>query len=162
GVNSAVRARYAEHFRPTVEPTRNRYTWLGTRRPFPAFTFFFRETAFGWFQAHCYQFSEDTSTFIVECTDETWRAAGLDRMTKPQALAFCEELYSHHMGGHALVDNAPHLEGPAMWLRFPMVNSATWHHGHVVLLGDAAATAHFSTGSGTKLALESAIALADR
>src|SRR5690606_6299286 len=127
GVNSAVRARYAEHFRPTVEPTRNRYTWLGTRRPFPAFTFFFRETPFGWFQAHCYQFSEDTSTFIVECTDETWRAAGLDRMAKPEALAFCEDLFAEHLDGHALLDNAPHLEGPAMWLRFPKVNNERWH-----------------------------------
>ena len=161
GVNSATRAAMADAFEPEVVPQHNRYTWLGTRRPFPAFTFFFRETAFGWFQAHCYQFAEDTSTFIVECREETWRAAGLDRMSKEHALAFCEELFSEHLDGHALLDNAPHLDGPALWVRFPKVTNARWHHGNVVLLGDAAATAHFSIGSGTKLALESAIALAD-
>src|SRR5690606_24432290 len=108
GVNSATRAAMADAFGPAVEPQHNRYTWLGTRRPFPAFTFFFRETAFGWFQAHCYQFADDTSTFIVECTEATWRAAGLDRMTKPQALAFCEALFDEHLDVHALLDNAPH------------------------------------------------------
>ncbi|MDX1421081.1 MAG: bifunctional salicylyl-CoA 5-hydroxylase/oxidoreductase [Rubricoccaceae bacterium] len=162
GVHSAVRARHAEHFRPTVEPQHNRYTWLGTHRPFEAFTFDFQETEHGWFQAHCYQFSERTSTFIVECTEATWHAAGLDRMAKPEGLAFCEALFRDLLDGHGLLDNAPHLEGPAMWLRFPKVTNETWHHGNVVLLGDAAATAHFSIGSGTKLALESAIALADR
>ncbi len=161
GVNSATRGAHADWFEPQVEPQHNRYTWLGTSRPFPAFSFFFRETAFGWFQAHCYQFSDTTSTFIVECRDETWHAAGLDRMTKPQALAFCEELFAAELDGHPLLDNAPHLDGPAMWVRFPKVSCRRWHHGRVVLLGDAAATAHFSIGSGTKLALESAIALAD-
>src|SRR5690554_5556063 len=90
GVNSAVRSALAGQFEPSVEPHRNRFTWLGTRRPFEAFTFDFRETAHGWFQAHCYQFSEDMSTCIVECREETWRAAGLDRMSKPESLAFCE------------------------------------------------------------------------
>ncbi|MDX1530346.1 MAG: bifunctional salicylyl-CoA 5-hydroxylase/oxidoreductase, partial [Rhodothermales bacterium] len=162
GVNSAVRARLAEHFEPEVVPQRNRYTWLGTRRPFEAFTFDFQETEHGWFQAHCYQFSEDTSTFIVECSEATWRAAGLDRMTKAESLAFSEALFAETLDGHRLLDNAPHLDGPAMWIRFPKVTNAHWHHGNVVLLGDAAATAHFSIGSGTKLALESAMALADK
>lgn len=167
GVHSALRASLAEQFDPTVVPTRNRFTWLGTHAPFEAFTFDFRETEWGWFQAHCYQFAPDTSTCIVECTDATWRAAGLDAMAKPDALAFCERLFADVLGGHALLDNAPHLDGPAMWLRFPTVTNARWHAARpdgtpVVLLGDAAATAHFSIGSGTKLALESAIALARR
>ncbi|HEX9951324.1 MAG TPA: bifunctional salicylyl-CoA 5-hydroxylase/oxidoreductase [Rubricoccaceae bacterium] len=167
GVNSALRTSLADQFEPVVAPTRNRFTWLGTHAPFEAFTFDFRETEWGWFQAHCYQFSEDTSTCIVECTDETWHAAGLDTMSKPDALAFCERLFADLLGGHALLDNAPHLDGPAMWLRFPTVTNARWHATRpdgtpVVLLGDAAATAHFSIGSGTKLALESAIALARR
>ncbi len=162
GINSAVRESLAEHVRPTVEPQHNRFTWLGTHRPFEAFTFFFEETAWGWFQAHCYQFSADTSTFIVECTDETWHAAGLDRMTKPEGIAFCERLFADALAGYALLDNSPHLAGPAMWIQFPKVTNECWHHGNAVLLGDAAATAHFSIGSGTKLALESAIALADK
>ncbi len=162
GIHSAVRAALAEHFEPTVEPQDNRFTWLGTRRPFEAFTFFFQETEWGWFQAHCYQFSEDTSTFIIECTDQTWRAAGLDRMTKPEGIAFCEHLFADALDGHDLLDNSPHLDGPAMWIRFPKVTNEHWHHGRTVLLGDAAATAHFSIGSGTKLALESAIDLAEK
>ena len=161
GVNSAVRRTHEAWFEPSVEPQHNRYTWLGTTRPFPAFTFFFRETPFGWFQAHCYQFSDETGTFIIECGDETWRAAGLDWMTKAEGLAFCEELFAEALDGHPLLDNAPHLDGPAMWVQFPRVTNRSWHHGNVVLLGDAAATAHFSIGSGTRLALESAIALAD-
>jgi len=165
GLNSLVRGAVEDRFHPTIEPAHNRYTWLGTSRPFPAFSFFFRETAFGWFQAHCYQFSDETSTFIVECREETWRAAGLDRMEKTESLAFCEELFSEALDGHPLLDNAPHLDGPAMWLRFPNVTNARWHATlpdgpSVVLLGDAAATAHFSIGSGTKLALESAMTLA--
>ncbi|WP_412069176.1 bifunctional salicylyl-CoA 5-hydroxylase/oxidoreductase [Rubrivirga sp. IMCC43871] len=165
GVNSALRASLAGQFEPVVAATRNRFTWLGTRGPFPAFTFDFQETEWGWFQAHAYQFSDDTSTCIVECTDETWRAAGLGAMAKADALAFCERLFADLLDGHPLLDNAPHLEGPEMWLRFPTITNARWYAARpdgtpVVLLGDAAATAHFSIGSGTKLALESALALA--
>ncbi len=162
GVNSAVRRSMTEQFLPEVEVRNCRYTWLGTRKPFEAFTFYFRETEHGWFQAHCYQFDEDTSTFIVECREETWRSAGLDKMGKEEALAFCQNLLADHLGGYDLLDNSPHLEGSSMWLRFPVVNNERWHHENVVLLGDAAATAHFSIGSGTKLALESAMALASQ
>ena len=162
GVNSRVREALASAFGAEVEPQRNRYTWLGTTRPFPAFTFDFQRTEHGWFQAHAYQFSDDTSTCIVECTEATWRRAGLDRMPKAESLAFCESLFADLLDGHALLDNSPHLDGPAMWGRFPKVTCETWHAGNVVLLGDSSATAHFSIGSGTKLALESAIALADR
>ncbi len=162
GVSSVVRASLSEEFGTDITRWNNRFTWLGTRRPFPAFSFFFEETEHGWFQAHCYQFSDDTSTFIVECPEETWRSAGLDRMSKPDGIAFCEILFADHLDGHELLDNSPHLDGPGMWLTFPKINNETWHHGNVVLLGDASATAHFSIGSGTKLALESAMALAEK
>jgi len=168
GVNSAVRTALADQFEPTVEVGQNRFTWLGTHRLFPAFTFLFEETEHGWFQAHCYRFEDETSTFIVECREETWRAAGLDRMSKAESLAFCEQLFADDLDRHDLLDNSPHLEGPAMWIRFPKIMNERWHarlpasETPVVLLGDAAATAHFSIGSGTKLALESAIALADK
>jgi anthraniloyl-CoA monooxygenase len=168
GVNSAVRAALADRFEPSVEVGQNRFTWLGTHRLFPAFTFLFEETEHGWFQAHCYRFEEGTSTFIVECREETWRAAGLDRMSKAESIAFCEDLFADELDGHDLLDNSPHLPGPMMWIRFPKITSEHWHaclpggSTPVVLLGDAAATAHFSIGSGTKLALESAVALADK
>jgi anthraniloyl-CoA monooxygenase len=162
GINSATRAALATHFRPEVEHRQCRYTWLGTTKPFEAFTFYFRETKWGWFQAHCYQFDQNTSTFIVECGDGTWRRSGLERMPKTEALAFCEDLFREHLDGHRLMDNSPHLEGPSMWIRFPVIRNERWHHGNIVLLGDAAATAHFSIGSGTRLALESAMALADK
>ncbi len=160
GVNSAIRAQYADHFRPDVDVRRCRYVWLGTHKPFDAFTFYFEETPAGWYQAHCYPFADGWSTFIVECPEETWRADGLDRMSKEAGIEFCERLFERHLGGHRLVSNAEHLRGSAVWLNFPRVNCATWHHGNIVLLGDAAATAHFSVGSGTKLAMESAISLA--
>lgn len=162
GVNSVVRNEYSGDFGADVSAWNNRFTWLGTHRQFPAFTFYFKETAHGWFQAHCYQFSDDTSTFIVECPEDTWRSAGLDQMSKEDGIAFCERLFSEHLDGHNLLDNSPHLEGPDMWLTFPKIDNETWHHEHMVLLGDASATAHFSIGSGTKLALESAIVLSEK
>ena len=162
GINSRVRTLYADQFKPDVEQRFCKFTWLGTKRLFPAFTFFFEETEYGWFQAHCYRFEEDTSTFIVECREETWRAAGLDRMTKPESIAFCENLFAKYLDGHALLHNNPHQRGSAAWINFPRITNERWFHDNVVLLGDAAATAHFSIGSGTKLALESAIALAKK
>ena len=161
GVNSAIRARYESHFRPDIDVRLCRYVWLGTQKPFDAFTFYFEETAGGWYQAHCYPFGGGWSTFIVECTEETWRADGLERASKEAGIAFCERLFARHLDGHRLVSNAAHLRGSAVWLNFPRVNCETWHHGNVVLLGDSAATAHFSVGSGTRLAMESAISLAE-
>ncbi len=161
GANSVVRRRHAEHFRPDIDVRHCRYVWLGTSKPFDAFTFYFEERPTGWYQAHCYPFAPGWSTFIVECTEETWRADGLDKASKDESVAFCERLFARHLGDHRLVSNAEHLRGSAAWLNFPRVNCERWHHGNVVLLGDAAATAHFSVGSGTKLAMESAIALAD-
>jgi anthraniloyl-CoA monooxygenase len=162
GINSLVRRRYADQFLPDIDMRACKYIWLGTRRPFDAFTFYFVESAHGWYQAHCYPFAPGWSTFIVETTEEVWRADGLEDASGEQTIAFCERLFARHLDGHRLVSNAEHLRGSAAWLNFPRVNCARWHHQNMVLLGDAAATAHFSVGSGTRLAMESAVALAER
>jgi anthraniloyl-CoA monooxygenase len=162
GINSAIRRKHAGHFVPDIDLRACKYIWLGTHRPFDAFTFYFVQSAHGWYQAHCYPFAEGWSTFIVETTEEVWLADGLDRASGEETIAFCEALFARHLDGHRLVSNAEHLRGSAAWLNFPRVNCARWHHGNVVLLGDAAATAHFSVGSGTRLAMESAVALAGR
>lgn len=160
GVNSSVRAQYANHFRPDIDVRRCKYVWLGTRKPFDAFTFYFEETDAGWYQAHCYPFGDGWSTFIVECPEEVWKADGLDHASKEAGIAFCERMFGRHLDGHRLVSNADHLRGSAVWLNFSRISCETWHRGNLVLLGDSAATAHFSVGSGTKLAMESAISLA--
>ena len=163
GVNSAIRSRHAKVFQPEIERRRCRYVWLGTRRLFDAFTFAFAETEWGWFQAHAYQFDRDTSTFIVETPEEVWEAAGIDRMESAEAIAFCERLFGKYLAGERLLTNAAHLRGSA-WSNFLRIVNKTWvcesAPTPIVLLGDAAHTAHFSVGSGTKLALEDAIALA--
>jgi anthraniloyl-CoA monooxygenase len=161
GVNSKIRKERESRFEPDVELRANKFVWLGTHRIFDAFTFIFEETEHGWVQVHAYRFDDDTSTFIVETTDETWRALGIDRMTKEESNRFLEKLFARFLDGHELMDNAAHLRGSA-WLNFPRVSNEKWHDGNVVLLGDSAHTAHFSIGSGTKLALEDAIELADR
>jgi anthraniloyl-CoA monooxygenase len=153
GVNSLVREHYREHFRPRVDERPNRFVWLGTSRPFPAFTFYFKADAHGLWRVHAYQYEPGASTFIVEATEPTWRSAGLDRADEAATLAFCETLFAEELAGHRLVSNR------SIWRRFPTVRNERWHHGNVVLLGDAAHTAHFSVGSGTKLAMEDAIAL---
>jgi anthraniloyl-CoA monooxygenase len=159
GINSKIRNRYAADFRPTVQVAQNRFVWLGTHRVFAAFTFIFVETEWGWFQAHAYRFNQDTSTFIVETTDANWRAAGLDRTDAAGTIAFCERLFSPWLDGHRLMANMAHVRG-SQWLNFPRVANESWVRDNIVLMGDAAHTAHFSIGSGTKLALEDAIALA--
>jgi anthraniloyl-CoA monooxygenase len=158
GVNSRVRAQHAAVFEPSVEVRRCRYIWLGITRPFDAFTFAFERTEHGWFQIHAYQFSADLSTVIVETREETWRAHGLDRFDADQSIEFCERLFARYLGGQRLQSNARHLRGSA-WLNFNRVSCRRWHDGRVVLIGDAAHTAHFSIGSGTKLAMEDAISL---
>jgi anthraniloyl-CoA monooxygenase len=164
GLNSRIRTRYAATFRPTVETRRCRFVWLGTKKKFDAFTFVFKETEFGWFQAHVYQFDGGTSTFIVETPEDVWRKAGLADMPQEEAIAFCERLFADHLDGHPLLSNAAHLRGAAIWIAFPRIVCERWVHWNdgvpVVLMGDAAHTAHFSIGSGTKLALEDAIELA--
>ncbi len=164
GLNSRIRARYADTFQPDIDLRRCRFVWLGTHRKFEAFTFAFEETRHGWFQAHAYQFDGDTSTFIVEAPEEVWRRAGLEDMSKEEGIAFCERLFAKYLDGQPLMSNATHLRGSAQWIRFPRVVCGNWVHHNgvapVVLMGDAAHTAHFSIGSGTKLALEDAIELA--
>jgi anthraniloyl-CoA monooxygenase len=161
GVNSATRRRHAAVFEPDIDTRECRYIWLGTTKPFPAFTFAFEETGHGWFQIHAYQFSAALSTVIVETREETWRAHGLDAANHEQSIAFCEKLFANYLDGHRLMSNAAHLRGSA-WLNFQRVLCKRWHHGNRVLIGDAAHTAHFSIGSGTKLAMEDAIALVAR
>jgi anthraniloyl-CoA monooxygenase len=168
GLNSRIRTRYADTFHPLIDKRRCRFVWLGTSKTFDAFTFAFKETEHGWFQAHIYQFDGDTATFIVETTEETWLKAGLDRMTQVEGIAYCESLFSSLLNGHSLLSNARHLHGSSIWINFPRVICDTWIHWNtiqerevpVVLMGDAAHSAHFSIGSGTKLALEDAIELA--
>ena len=157
GVNSAIRHMYAEHFQPRIEKRICKYVWLGTHQHFDAFTFAFEETEWGWFQAHAYTFDRDTSTFIVETPEENWLCAGLDRMTTDESVAFCERIFARYLDGHALLSNTRHMANP--WINFQHVTNAHWSYDNIVLLGDAAHTAHFSIGSGTKLALEDAIAL---
>ena len=164
GLNSRIRTRYAASYQPQVESRRCRFVWLGTRKKFDAFTFAFKQTAHGWFQAHIYQYDGDTSTFIVETPEQVWRASGLEAMSQEEGIAFCEQLFADQLGGHALMSNASHLRGSAMWITFPRVVCGQWVHWNgatpVVLMGDAAHSAHYSIGSGTKLALEDAIELA--
>ncbi|HLB84410.1 MAG TPA: FAD-dependent monooxygenase, partial [Steroidobacteraceae bacterium] len=136
GANSRVRTRHAAVFEPSVEVRRCRYIWLGIARPFDAFTFAFEQTEHGWFQIHAYQFSADLSTVIVETREETWRAHGLDRCDTAQSIEFCERLFARYLGGERLQSNARHLRGSA-WLNFNRVACRRWHHGRVVLIGDA-------------------------
>ncbi|MFZ3584143.1 bifunctional salicylyl-CoA 5-hydroxylase/oxidoreductase [Loktanella sp. DJP18] len=160
GVNSRTRARYADAFKPEIDRRACKFVWLGTRAKFDdAFTFIFKNTPHGWVWAHAYQFDADTATFIVECTEATWTAHGFDTMDQDKMIAACEAIFADHLDGQPLLSNAKHRRGSA-WINFDRVLCETWHHENVVLLGDASATAHFSIGSGTKLALESAIALA--
>ena len=159
GVNSQVRKKYAGHFQPDIDVRKCRYIWLGTHLKLNAFTFITEPSEWGWFQVHAYQFDRDTSTFIVECREETWLAAGLDKLDQAGSIAFCEKLFEKHLQGNKLMSNARHLRGSA-WLNFNRVLCRKWHHNNIVLIGDAAHTAHFSIGSGTKLAMEDAIALA--
>jgi anthraniloyl-CoA monooxygenase len=158
GANSKARALQAEKFDPSIEVRKCRYIWLGTTQKFSAFTFAFEKTEFGWFQIHAYQFSKDLSTMIVETREETWAAHGLDKADIDQSIAFCEKLFAAYLGNAPLLSNARHLRGSA-WLNFNRVVCRHWHDGTRVLIGDAAHTAHFSIGSGTKLAMEDAISL---
>jgi anthraniloyl-CoA monooxygenase len=158
GVNSRTRNADPALFEPDVDVRKCRFIWLGTTRKFDAFTFAFERTEHGWFQIHAYQFSKDLSTVIVETREETWKTHGLDRANTEQSIAFCEELFGRYLDGHKLQSNANHLRGSA-WLNFNRVSCKRWHHGRTVLIGDAAHTAHFSIGSGTKLAMEDAISL---
>jgi len=156
GANSTVRQRWHAEFRPVLDPRPNRYVWLGTTRPFPAFTFYFKEDTHGLWRVHAYQYEPGHSTFIVEAAPHTWRKAGLDHATEVETLAFCEALCAEELQGHRLEANK------SVWRSFITVRTERWWRENVVLIGDAAHTAHFSVGSGTKLAMEDAVALADQ
>jgi anthraniloyl-CoA monooxygenase len=152
GANSFVRG--LRDFGTKIRHEGSKYVWFGTDHVFDAFTFAFRETEHGLFNAHAYPYDERMSTFIVECPEAVWRAAGLDEMDEQESLAFCEQLFANELRGRELYSNR------SLWLDFPKITNATWHVGNVVILGDAAHTAHFSIGSGTKLAMEDSISLA--
>ena len=160
GLNSRTRTLYSDSFKPEVDQRLCQFIWLGTHQKFSdAFTFIFEETEHGWVWAHAYQFDDNTATFIVECAQDTFEKFAFADMTQRESIAVCEKIFAEYLNGHSLMTNANHIRGSA-WIRFPRVLCETWHHENVVLLGDASATAHFSIGSGTKLAFESAIALA--
>ena len=154
GVNSALRTRHAEHFQPRVDARRNKFVWLGTTYPFSAFTFIFKPSEHGLWRVHAYRYDATHSTFILETTEDTWRRAGLAEASEDDTLAFAEQLFARELDGHRLLKNR------SVWRSFPTVSNVRWSHGNVVLVGDAAHTAHFSIGSGTKLAIEDSIALA--
>jgi len=160
GVNSLVRRSFADAFGARIDTRPNRYIWLGTSRRFDAFTFIFVETPTGVYQVHAYRFNERQSAFIVECDEASWRAGGFDRMDAAQTMAECQRLFAPWLQGHALEFNAtPHrVRDP--WGTFLRVSCDHWRHENIVLVGDSAHTAHFSIGSGTKLAMEDAIVLA--
>ena len=158
GINSGIRQQYAEAFNPDLDARTARYVWFGTTFPFDAFTFYFVENEHGVFQAHCYRFDEKLSTFIVECDEQSWRSAGFDSMDTPQSIAACEAMFAERLDGHPLISNAAH-RASSPWTNFVRVRNERWFHKNIVLIGDAAHTAHFSIGSGTKLAMEDAIAL---
>jgi len=160
GINSKLRERYAEHFQCDIEMRSNRFVWLGTHQRFDAFNFIFVKTEHGWIWAHVYQFDADTATFIVECAPDTFERLGFAEMSQEETCRACEKIFAGHLGGHALMSNAPHLKGSA-WQTFRRILCGTWSYRNLILLGDAAHTAHFSIGSGTKLAFEDAIKLAD-
>ncbi|WP_108883609.1 bifunctional salicylyl-CoA 5-hydroxylase/oxidoreductase [Anderseniella sp. Alg231-50] len=161
GVNSIARGKFQDVFKPDIDVRKCHYIWLGTHQKFDdAFTFIFEQTEHGWIWVHAYQFDPDTATFIIECSDETYQHFGFEHMSQQESIATCEAIFKDYLGGHSLMTNAGHIRGSA-WIRFPRVLCERWSHDNLVLMGDAAASAHFSIGSGTKLALESAIALAD-
>lgn len=162
GINSRVRAEYKDIFEPDIDTRLCKFIWLGTHQKFDdAFTFIFEKTDHGWMWAHVYQFDDNTATFIVECLQDTWDAWGFADMTKEEIVETCRQVFAKYLGGHDLMSNAAHLRGSAVWMNFPRVICGKWYHENVVLMGDAAATGHFSIGSGTRLAFDSAIALAD-
>ncbi|WP_420858326.1 bifunctional salicylyl-CoA 5-hydroxylase/oxidoreductase [Marivivens marinus] len=161
GINSRVRAEYIDQFRPDIDVRECKFVWLGTNQKFDdAFTFIFEKTEHGWVWAHVYQFDENTATFIVECQQDTWDRWGFEGMSKEETVETCRRIFESHLGGHELRSNAAHLRGSAVWMNFPRVICETWHYENVVLMGDAAATGHFSIGSGSRLAFDSAISLA--
>ncbi len=155
GANSTVRHLLRDRVQTTIDLRANRFVWLGTTKPFPAFTFYFKRDDHGLWRVHAYQYAPGRSTFIVECREDTWRAAGLERAAEEDTAAFLERLFAEELDGHRLMTNR------SIWRQFPTIRTEPWSSDRVVLLGDAAHTAHFSVGSGTRMAMEDAVALRD-
>jgi anthraniloyl-CoA monooxygenase len=155
GIHSQVRAQFEDRFQPSFDWRKCKFAWFGTSRPLDAFTFHFKQNEHGLWRVHAYPFDDGLSTWIVECREETWRRAGLDEADEAQSVEYCQELFRDELDGHPLLVNK------SVWRTFPTIRCERWYHGNVVLLGDAVHTAHFSIGSGTKLAMEDGIALAE-
>ncbi|HET7876227.1 MAG TPA: TIGR03618 family F420-dependent PPOX class oxidoreductase [Methylomirabilota bacterium] len=155
GANSLVRRTWSDFFQPSIDVRQNRYVWLGTSQRFHGLVMIFRQSEAGLFIAHAYRFSPRMSTFIVECNPEAWEKAGFEGMSDAQTCDYLARVFADDLGGQPLLAN-----NFVKWLNFPLVRNRHWRYRHVALAGDAAHTAHFSIGSGTKLALEDAIALA--
>jgi len=155
GIHSMIREQFAQDFGTKVAMQSNRFVWLGSTKPLDAFTYFFRNTPYGMMVAHTYQYQEGMSTWIIECADDTWQKAGFEVTNEEDTMAKVAEIFKVELDGHPLIPNK------SFWRRFPAVTNEVWHKDNIVLIGDAKATAHYSIGSGTKLAMESAIALSD-
>jgi anthraniloyl-CoA monooxygenase len=155
GIGSAIRTQYQQEFGTKIELKKNRFVWLGSTKPLDAFTYFFRSTPHGTIVAHSYQYEEGMSTWIFECSDETWQKHGFEVTNEADTMAKIAEIFKDELDGHPLISNKSH------WRQFPHVTNQNWYHNNIVLLGDAKATAHYSIGSGTKLAMDSAIGLSD-
>jgi anthraniloyl-CoA monooxygenase len=155
GIGSAIRTKYQKEFGTKIELKKNRFVWLGSTKPLDAFTYFFRSTPHGTIVAHSYQYEEGMSTWIFECSDETWKKHGFEVTNEADSMAKIAEIFKDELDGHPLISNKSH------WRQFPHVTNENWYHNNIVLLGDAKATAHYSIGSGTKLAMDSAIGLSD-
>jgi 2-polyprenyl-6-methoxyphenol hydroxylase-like FAD-dependent oxidoreductase len=153
GGNSAIRTQFAQHFQPAIETRRNKFAWYGTRQLFHPVSLIFRETEHGVFMAHSYQYSKELSTFLVEVDPETWRRAGLDTMTDEESRRYCEAVFAPELGSNGLLSNR------SIWFNANVVSNAKWSYGNIVLLGDALRSVHFSLGSGTRMAMQDAIAL---
>ncbi|MEY2738471.1 MAG: dehydrogenase [Bacteroidota bacterium] len=155
GIGSAIRTQYQKEFGTKIELKKNRFVWLGSTKPLDAFTYFFRSTPHGTIVAHSYQYEENRSTWIFECSDETWQKHGFDVTNEADTMAKIAEIFAEELDGHSLISNKSH------WRQFPHVTNEKWYYNNLVLLGDAKATAHYSIGSGTKLAMDCAIGLSD-
>lgn len=155
GIGSTIRTQYQKEFGTKIELKKNRFVWLGSTKPLDAFTYFFRSTPYGTIVAHSYQYEENRSTWIFECSDETWQKHGFEVTNEADTMAKIAEIFAEELDGHSLISNKSH------WRQFPHVTNENWYHNNLVLLGDAKATAHYSIGSGTKLAMDCAIGLSD-
>jgi anthraniloyl-CoA monooxygenase len=153
GINSRIRSRHESHFQPSVDLRPNKFTWLGSTKPLDAFKYFFKEVKEGLIVAHCYQYEPGRSTWVIETDGDTWRKLGFDTNSELEMISKLQDIFSEELAGHPLIPNR------SLWRNFPTITNKTWVKGNAVLVGDAKATAHFSIGSGTKLAMEDAIAL---